>query len=175
MEWHYSENDQQKGPISEEELKAKLADGSLPPQTLVWREGMATWTEASQIAELGSGATAAATSLPAATNQPSGGQYGAPQPGAVPGPQGGPMMNGPMVPNYLWQSICVLVLCCMPLGIVAVIQATKVDSSLRMGDIEAAKAASDSAKMWCWIALGVGIVVNVLGFVLVLLSSFAGV
>jgi hypothetical protein len=52
------------------------------------------------------------------------------------------------VPNYLWQSIVVTVLCCLPFGVVSIIYAAKVDSLLAQGDIVGANAASQSAKKW---------------------------
>src|SRR5690349_461370 len=72
----------------------------------------------------------------------------------------------PYVPNYLVQSILVTILCCLPFGIPAIIFAAQVNGKLAVGDIEGAKASSDKAKMWCWIAAGVGVVYLffVLGF-----------
>jgi hypothetical protein len=49
QQWYYSENDQRKGPISEEELKAKFANIELPRHALVWTEGMEAWTPASLV------------------------------------------------------------------------------------------------------------------------------
>ncbi len=82
-----------------------------------------------------------------------------------------PMQQPPMypagyapgsVPNYLWQSIVVTVLCCLPFGVVSIVYAAKVDSLLIRGDIVGATAASQSAKNWAiagvasW-AVGIGI------------------
>lgn len=44
--WYYAENEEQKGPINEAELKEKFAQATLPPDTLVWAKGMAGWVEA---------------------------------------------------------------------------------------------------------------------------------
>ena len=46
MQWHYSQNDQQQGPIEESQLREMLADGTLPGTALVWREGMTDWIPA---------------------------------------------------------------------------------------------------------------------------------
>jgi uncharacterized RDD family membrane protein YckC len=43
MNYYYAVNGQQTGPIAEEELRKMVAAGSLPPETPVWREGMADW------------------------------------------------------------------------------------------------------------------------------------
>lgn len=65
------------------------------------------------------------------------------------------------IPNYLWQSIVVTILCCncFPLGIVAIIFAAQVNDKLRRGDIQGAMQASKNAKMWCWITFGAGLLV----------------
>lgn len=50
--WHYVEEGAAKGPLTEADLKERLAAGRLPGSTLVWREGMANWQEAGTIREL---------------------------------------------------------------------------------------------------------------------------
>lgn len=45
-EWYYSKNNQQQGPVSEEQLKLLAASGQLQPSNLVWKEGMSQWAEA---------------------------------------------------------------------------------------------------------------------------------
>ena len=63
------------------------------------------------------------------------------------------------VPNYLVQSILVTIFCCapLPLGIVAIVFAAQVNGKLAAGDYAGAVSASKQAKMWCWIAFGVGL------------------
>jgi len=68
--------------------------------------------------------------------------------------QPGPMYRGPEIPTYLAQSILVTIFCCWVFGIPAIVYAAKVGSKLGAGDYEGARQASDSAKMWCWIAVG---------------------
>ncbi len=70
------------------------------------------------------------------------------------------------VTNYLWQSIVVTVLCCLPLGIPAIVFAAKVNGLVAAGKIEEAQDASQKAKMWCWIALGCGLVAGIIQLVL---------
>lgn len=60
-------------------------------------------------------------------------------------------------PNYLWPSIGATLCCCAPLGIPAIIYASRVDSYVASGDISAAEEASNKAKMWCLAAAGVSI------------------
>ncbi len=42
-EWYYLEGSEQVGPVSEEQFQAKVLDGSINEQTLVWQQGMADW------------------------------------------------------------------------------------------------------------------------------------
>jgi len=66
----------------------------------------------------------------------------------------------PAVPNYLWQSIVVTACCCLPFGIAAIVFAAQVNSKLAIGDVPGAMESSRKAKMWCWIAFGLGVISN---------------
>lgn len=66
------------------------------------------------------------------------------------------------IPNYLAQSILVTLFCCLPFGIAAIVFASQVNSKVMAGDIQGAMDSSSKAKMWCWLAFGIGIVVNIL-------------
>ena len=65
------------------------------------------------------------------------------------------------VPNYLIPAI-VSLFCCMPLGIVGVIFATQVNGKVASGDMAGALDASKKAKLFSYLALGLGI-----GFILI--------
>lgn len=45
-DWYYAQNNDRKGPVSFEKLKAMAVDGWLAPDDIVWRPGMAKWQEA---------------------------------------------------------------------------------------------------------------------------------
>jgi hypothetical protein len=62
------------------------------------------------------------------------------------------------LPNYLAPAVIVTFICCMPLGAVALIYAARVNGKQIAGQWEEARKASESARLWCWIAFGVGIV-----------------
>ena len=64
------------------------------------------------------------------------------------------------VPNYLVPAIISL-FCCMPLGVVAVIFAAQVNGKVATGDIAGAMDSSKKAKMFSFIALGLGVLVIV--------------
>ena len=61
------------------------------------------------------------------------------------------------VPNYLVFAILATVLCCLPAGIPAIVYAAQVNGKLQANDLAGAQAASKNAKMWCWIAFGLGL------------------
>lgn len=44
MTWYYAQGDQRQGPISDSELDALIAAGTVNENTLVWKEGMTNWT-----------------------------------------------------------------------------------------------------------------------------------
>ncbi len=70
-------------------------------------------------------------------------------------PPPGPGTPG-SVPNYLVLAIISL-FCCLPLGIVAVIFAAQVNNKVAAGDTAGALDASKKAKMFSYIALGLGL------------------
>jgi hypothetical protein len=140
MQWYYSKNGTQLGPITENEILAKRASGEISSIDLVWKKGMADWRPAGNIAEL-----ASYNVVSPVVNSP----YAPPTFPSLSTP------SGASIPNYLWQSIVVTIFCCWPLGIPAIVYAAKVDGLKARGDIAAAMAASSSAKTWCIVAAGI--------------------
>ena len=81
-------------------------------------------------------------------------------PGYAPGMgyDGGPDYGAPVhVPNHLVWAIAATICCCLPTGIVAIVYAAQVNGKLAAGDYDGALSASNSAKTWCWVSLGLGI------------------
>ena len=66
--------------------------------------------------------------------------------------------SGTTVPNYLVFAILTTVFCCLPTGIPAIIYAAQVNGKLLAGDYAGAQAASNNAKIWCWVSFGIGLV-----------------
>lgn len=101
-----------------------------------------------------------------------------PPPGGYPPPPGGFQPQGPQgVPpdnNLVWAILCT-VLCCLPLGIVAIVKSTQVSNLWAQGQFQAAQQAADDAKkfaMWGAIA---GLVVGVIWAVIAVVGGMAGV
>ena len=83
---------------------------------------------------------------------------------ALRGPQQSQQQQYPVqdIPNYLVQSILVTLFCCLPFGIVAIINASQVNSKLQVQDRAGALEASEKAKKWCWASFWTGLGVGAL-------------
>ena len=81
------------------------------------------------------------------------------------------------VPNHLALSITAAILtlccCCIPFGAVPLIFSTQVNSKLANGDYAGALAASNNAKLWSWICIGIALVVFVLNLLTQFVAGFA--
>jgi hypothetical protein len=78
------------------------------------------------------------------------------------------------VPNYLvWSILATIVnlFCCFPIGIVAIVYSSQVNSKLQSGDYAGAVDASNKAKMWCLISVGVSALLFVLGILISIANS----
>lgn len=64
---------------------------------------------------------------------------------------------GTTVQNYLVFAILTTVFCCLPAGIPAIVYAAQVNGKLQAGDYAGAQQASKNAKLWCLVALGLGL------------------
>jgi hypothetical protein len=65
--------------------------------------------------------------------------------------------SSPNIQNYLVPAILATVLCCVPVGVVAIIFSAQVNSKIAAGDISGAMEASKKAKMFMFIAAGAGL------------------
>lgn len=166
--WYYSENSQQMGPISEEELKLKTRSGLLFPATLIWKEGMVDWKPIAQVPEI-----ALALSVPVSISAP--GVAPIPAPAANPyqspalqqqmgsstgaiGSHGTPFSTrGVLVFSILVTAVSVLTcqVISLILGIVAIVFTSKAGNRLAQGDIFAAKSAAKTAKILCWVGAAI--------------------
>jgi|SRR5579863_1231549 hypothetical protein len=86
-----------------------------------------------------------------------------------------PPAPGVAVQNYLVFAILATVFCCLPAGIPAIVYAAQVNGKLQVGDVAGAQAASNNAKMWCFISLGLGLGVIVLYMILIMVGVLSGI
>ncbi len=148
MKFYVVINGEQKGPFDIGGLKAQ----GIGPDTLVWKEGYAGWVKAATVPEL--------AGIFAPPPPPHEGSYGY---SAQPDMASQPM--GPMPKTWLVESIVATVLCCLPLGIAALVNAADVESCYRVGRYADAVKKSQNAKNWliwsvvCSVLLWVGIIV----------------
>ena len=85
-----------------------------------------------------------------------------------------PVSTAPQIPNYLVQSILATVFCCLPLGIPAIVFAAQVNGKIQAGDIQGALSASKNAKLFCWIAFGLGLGVTLIYLACFLIGALCG-
>jgi hypothetical protein len=86
-EWRVAVKGEQRGPFTLEQLRAMMAEGRLPPDTLFWRPGMPNWAPSSGVPELNV----------AGSRGPAPGAAGGPLAGPTPGgafPAAGPSALG---------------------------------------------------------------------------------
>jgi hypothetical protein len=144
-QYYYTDGTERYGPFSIDQLKFK----NITQDTLVWKEGQADWLPARDLSDL--------KDLFLMSSDPS-----ASMPATMP-------YSGatPLAPpkNWLIESVLVTILCCLPLGIVGIIHATKVDTLWSTGQQEAAHKASQEAAKWVKIGFFIGI--GVIGLYLI--------
>lgn len=75
--------------------------------------------------------------------------------------------------NLVWAILCT-VLCCMPLGIVAIIKSTKVKELWALGDMAGAQKAADDAKKWAIWGAAAAAIVWVLYIIFFVVIGFGG-
>ena len=71
--------------------------------------------------------------------------------------------------NMVWAILCTL-FCCLPLGVVSIVYASKVDDLYKAGDYQGAQNAADNAKQYAQYSLICGIIIGVIYFI----SGLAG-
>ena len=82
--------------------------------------------------------------------------------------------NNPVVSNNLVWAILSTLFCCLPLGIVSIVHAAKVNGLLAAGDVTGAREAADKAKKWAiWSALSL-VVLAVLYIIFVVMLGIVG-
>lgn len=167
--YFYTDGHTNFGPFTLDELKYK----NITTETYVWYEGMGDWKKANEVSELASLFSSNTSSPPnpfqtteqSAGNNPPIDPYHNTQRGKTYDPS----LN--IVPKtWLVESILVTILCCLPFGIVGIINAAKVESRFYAGDLNGAQRASDEAKKWTKIGFIVSIITTSLYILLMILG-----
>ena len=76
--------------------------------------------------------------------------------------------------TYLWQSILVTLFCCLPFGIVGIVNAAKVESAFYQGNYDEADRLSREAKKWTLVSFWVGLAGIVLYFLFIFVMMMTG-
>ena len=72
----------------------------------------------------------------------------------------------PKPDNCLVWAILSTLCCCLPFGVVAIVYASQVDGKYAAGDYQGAVDSANTAKKWCWVSFGIGIVGGIAYFLL---------
>ena len=151
--YYLTPQNEQRGPVD----ASQLSTYGVNANTMVWTEGMPQWAPASQVPELRPFlAPAVPQPAPPPTPQPA---YAAPQQSA---PQTATQKPG----NNMALAVLTTILCCLPLGIVSIVYAQKVDGLYFAGDYAGALEASKNARKWAIIGMIAGIAVGILYFLI---------
>lgn len=149
MKYSLARNGQIIGSYTLDELRAHLQTGQVLATDHVLPEGGSQWVTVAQV-------------LPPAP----GGGLSAPPPA--------PPVAPPKPKTYLAQSIIVTLLCCLPLGIVAIVYSAQVDSKYARGDYTGAQEASKRAALFGWISFGVGLAASLLYGIMMAIGAASG-
>lgn len=132
MEYYILINNSKQGPFPKEELMKK----GLCAHTLVWCAGMNDWQPASNVPDLAD----LLAQMP-------------PEP---------PSSNPVMPKTWLVESILVTALCCIPFGIVGIVNASKVESHFIAGQYDLSQYYSDQARKWTLWGLASSLIIGLL-------------
>ena len=166
MEYWIVINEERIGPLTFEELKGY----DLKADTPVWYAGLEDWIQADQVAELAEllnseGADIEENTEDEATEvvdaESESESESESEPVSEPAE---PVMAveekplRPCPPSYLVWAVLVVVLCCAPLGIPAIIYSSQVKTKYNKGDYSGARKASERAALWVILAFVGGLI-----------------
>ena len=158
MEYWIVINDERIGPLTFEELKGY----DLKADTPVWYAGLEDWIQADQVAELAEllnseGADIEENTEDEATEVVDAESVSEPEPAEpVMAVEEKPLR--PCPPSYLVWAVLVVILCCAPLGIPAIIYSSQVKTKYNKGDYSGARKASERAALWVILAFVGGLI-----------------
>jgi len=152
MKIFVGKNNEQLGPFTVDEINESIAKGEFSLEDLGWYEGLDEWKPLRNIEGIIDAAVIASSvsSSPNNTNSPS-----------------------EHVPSNLVWGILATLCCCLPVGIVSIVYASKVEGFLFAGDIETAKECSKKAAIWAWISFGISIIGGIIWGIFGAFGAFA--
>lgn len=166
--FYYTDGKERFGPFSVKELKLH----NLTVDTLVWAEGMGDWKAAGQVPELRELFIFDPPPVPGGADDPFSDANTYQNTAQGFNQQQQQHQNQTKPKNYLVESILVLLFCCWPLAIPAIINAANVDSRFNAGDYQGAQEASDKARKWMMAAMISGLVVIVIYLIVMFSVGF---
>lgn len=143
-QYYYSDGLEKHGPFSQEELKARKINRN----TLVWHYPREKWIPAYEFPELRDSLSEDPPPIETASFKES----------TAPGNYG----DRKLPRTWLVESILVTLFCCMPFGMVGIVNAARVETRYSCGDIEGAIRSSKEAAKWTQIGFWIGVAVVVL-------------
>ena len=150
MKIFVGKNNERSGPFTMDQVNESIEKGEFSLDDLGWYEGLNEWKPLRTIEGI-IGDTVIPSSVSSSSNN-----------------NGSPSEQ---VPSHLVWGILATLCCCLPLGIVSIVYASKVEGLLAAGDIEKAKENSKKAAMWAWVSFGISIFGGVVWGVIALLSG----
>ena len=141
------------GPVSAQQIIDWIRQGRSNGRTLVRFED-GPWKPLSTFPEF----AVELASAPGGSTPPP--LSSAPPPYSAGGYQPGTLVGLPEVKTHLVFSIFVMLCCCLVPGIVALVYSIQAKSKQASGDIAGAQEAGNKAFIWCWVAVGIGLLTN---------------
>ncbi|MDR2119316.1 MAG: CD225/dispanin family protein [Tannerella sp.] len=163
-DYYYLKGETKVGPLSLNALKSEPIAAS----TLVWNSTLPDWVAANTLPEL-QGLFGAQPITPPPAQPASFNSQGQTFNGAN--------VQPPMPENYMIWAVLATVFCCLPLGIAAIVNASKVSSAYMSGDYAGAQKASDAAKKWSiWTAIagGIWLVIVIIFYAILFAAGISG-
>lgn len=148
-------NGAQVGPVN----KSALSSSVISRNTMVWCQGLADWTPAGQVPDLSDIFAVVPPTYAPRPRYPQPGPARPMQPAAAGKPD-----------SFMWLAILSTILCCLPLGIVSIVYACKVDSLWTAGDQEGAQRSSNNARNWGIAAAVTGVVLALVIYLIIVNS-----
>lgn len=173
MEYWIIVNEERVGPLTIEELK----EYDITEDTPIWYVGLDDWTQACQISELAQllNSSDEEAQITDTEEVMLGNVLSSDVEEVEPTEEIEEKPLRPCPPSYLVWAVLVIILCCAPLGIPAIIYSSQVKTKYNNGDYSGARKASERAALWVILAFVGGLIYQPFGGLLsVLWSSLQG-